>query len=110
MRSALGLAEKGRAFAGVVPELMAKDAEGAWGIAEAGGDIRGRVLIDEESAESFILPLEWRLRGEEEVQIGRCYPIASTVWHTHTMLQKHFRVNMFFAGGRDFRLALCHFI
>jgi hypothetical protein len=73
-----------------VTELVAQDPEGAWGIAEPSGDIRGGLLIDEKSAQRLVLSLEGELRGEEEVLIGRCcYLIASTGWHNIMMLQEH---------------------
>ena len=42
LRSALRLAEEGSAFLRVVAELMAEDAEGAGGVAEAAGDFGRR--------------------------------------------------------------------
>jgi hypothetical protein len=62
----LWLAEEGGAFLRVVAELMADDAEGARGVAEAAGDFGRRLLIDEVSAEGLILALQWELGGEEE--------------------------------------------
>ena len=83
----VGLAEKGGAFFGIVPELMTKDAEGARGIGEAFGHVCRGLLIDEESAESLVLALEGECGGEEEVLIRRCsYLIASTARHNPMML------------------------
>jgi len=47
------LAEEGSTLKGVMTELMAQDAEGAFGVAEAASDFGGRLLIDEVSAEGF---------------------------------------------------------
>jgi hypothetical protein len=64
------LAEEGSTLKGVMTELMAQDAEGAFGVAEAASDFGGRLLIDEVSAEGFVLALQGELRGEEEVVVG----------------------------------------
>jgi hypothetical protein len=42
-------------------ELMAKDAEGAGGVAEAAGDVGRGLLIDEVGAEGFVLALHGEL-------------------------------------------------
>ena len=55
---------------GIVAELMAEDPKGPVGIAEATGDFDRTELIDEVGAEGFVLPLEGRFRGEEEVGVG----------------------------------------
>ena len=68
--SAPGLAEEGGAFVRVMPELMAQNAEEAWGVAEALGDLDRRLLAGEEGAEGFQLPLEGKFRGEEEAGVG----------------------------------------
>jgi len=68
----LWLAEEGSALVGIVTELMAEDAEGARGVAEAASDVAGGRVLDEESTEGFILALQGELRGEEEVLIARC--------------------------------------
>jgi hypothetical protein len=52
---------------------MAEDPKGPVGIAEATGDFDRADLIDEVGAEGFVLPLEGRFRGEEEVGVaGSC--------------------------------------
>lgn len=56
----------------IVAELIAEDAEGAGGIAEAAGDVGGRLLLEEVSPEGFLLALHGELRGQEEVLVGRC--------------------------------------
>ena len=82
----------------VVAELMTQDAEGTGGVAEAASDVAGGLLIDEVSAESFILALHGELRGEEEVLVARCrYLIRSAGVHISMVLPKHGIVNMF--GG-----------
>ena len=80
----------------VVAELMADDAEGARGIAEAARDFGRWLLIDEVSTEGFILALQRELGGEEEVLVARCrYLIRSAGLHTSIVLPKHVPVNMF---------------
>jgi hypothetical protein len=98
MRPALWLAEEGSAFLRVVAELIAKDAEGAGGVAEAAGDVAGGLLIDEVSAEGFVLALHRGLGGKEEVLVRRSdYLIYSTGAHTQIVLQKQSTVNMFWS-------------
>jgi hypothetical protein len=76
--TALGLAEEGGALVGVVAELMAKDTEGAWRIAETARDVGGELLVYDEGAEGLVLALEGELRGEKEVVVGwYCYLITS---------------------------------
>ena len=55
--AAMGLAEEGGAFVGVVPKLMAEDTKGALGVTETASHIDGGLLLDEESAEGFVLTL-----------------------------------------------------
>jgi hypothetical protein len=88
---------------GVVAELMTKDAEGARGIAEALGHIRGGLLLDEEGAESLVLALEGEFGGEEKTLVGMCcYLITSTGGHNIIMLQEHPVINMFYGvNGPD---------
>ena len=96
LRSALRLAEEGGAFLRVVAELITQDAEGAGGVAEAAGDVGGGLLIDEVSAEGFVLALQGELGGEEEVLVARCrYLICSAGLHISIVLPKHGVVNMF---------------
>src|ERR1039458_963331 len=90
------LAEEGNAFSRVVTELMTQDAEGARRIAEAAGDVGGRLLFEEVSTEGFVLALHGGLRGEEEVLVARCrYLICSAGFHISIVLPKHGIVNMF---------------
>jgi len=87
LRAALGLAEESSAFIRVVSELMAEDAEEAWGVAEAAGDVCRGLLIDEVSTESFVLALQGELRGEEEVLVARRgYLIGSAGLHIPIVL------------------------
>ena len=71
--AAMGLAEEGGALEGVMAELMTQDAEGAWGIGEAAGDVGGGFLLDEEGAEGLVLALEGELGGQEELLVGWSY-------------------------------------
>jgi hypothetical protein len=92
----VGLAEEGSAFLRIVAELMAEDAEETGGVAEAAGAVAGGFLIDEVSAEGFVLALQGELRGKEEVPVARChYFIYGTERHIQMMLPKHDVVNMF---------------
>jgi len=77
-------------------ELIAEDAEGAGGVAEAASDVGGWLVIDEEGTEGFVLALQGELGGKEEVLVGRCrYLIRSAGLHIQMMLQKHEAVNLF---------------
>ena len=80
----------------VVAELITQDAEGAWGIAEAAGDVGGGLVLDEVSTEGFVLALHGELRGQEEVLGAGCrYLIRSAGLHISIVLPKHEAVNMF---------------
>jgi hypothetical protein len=97
----LRLTEEGSALLGIVAELMAKDAEGAGGVAEAAGHVSGGFLIDEVSAEGFVLALHGELRGKEEFLVARRrYLIRSVDLHISIVLQEHKPVNMFGPEGR----------
>ncbi|MGA2119463.1 MAG: hypothetical protein ABSH56_32525 [Bryobacteraceae bacterium] len=81
------LAEEGGAFLGIVAELMTQDAEGAGGVAEAASDVAGGFLINEVSAEGFVLALQGEPRGEEEVLVTRRrYLIRSAELHIMILL------------------------
>jgi hypothetical protein len=67
----LGVLEKGRALGGVVGELVAEHTEGAWRVSEGTGDLGGRKLLDEVSAQGLILALEGIFGSEEETGVGR---------------------------------------
>jgi len=102
LRSTLRLAEEGSALLGIVAELMAKDAEGAWGVTKTAGDVAGGLVVDEEGAESLVLALNGELWGQEEfiIRLGD-YLIYSTGLHTMIVLQKHATVNMFWIAGSN---------
>jgi hypothetical protein len=55
----------------VLAELVAKDAEAAWGIAEPGGGYLGGEFFDEEGAQRFILAVN-RAGGNEEGAFLMC--------------------------------------
>ena len=59
--------EEGFAFVGIATKLVTEDAKGAGGIGEAAGDLSGRKLVDEISAEGFVLSLGGRLGSREEL-------------------------------------------
>ena len=84
----------------VVAELITHDAEGTGGIAEAAGDVGGRLLLDEVSTQGFVLALHGELRRQEEVLVARRrYLIRSAGLHIWIVLPKHARVNMFGEKG-----------
>jgi hypothetical protein len=96
----LRLAEEGSALLGIVAELMAKDAEGAGGVAEATGHLGRGLLIDEVGTEGFVLALHGELRGQEEFLVARRrYVIRSVGLHISIVLQEHYFVNMFEGKG-----------
>jgi hypothetical protein len=64
-----GLEEPG-ALGGIVPELVAQDAEGPRGVAEAAGDRVGRAALHKEAAQGLVLPVERGVRGEKEPRGG----------------------------------------
>ncbi|MBI1832387.1 MAG: hypothetical protein HYR84_13170, partial [Planctomycetes bacterium] len=59
--------EKGRAFAGNVTELMAENAKGAGGAAEAPRNLCGRKLVEEVSTQRLVLAVRRRLGDREEL-------------------------------------------
>jgi hypothetical protein len=65
------LTEEGSTLVGTVAKLMAEDTKGALGVAETASDLDRGLLFDEEGAESFILALQRKLRGKEEMPIWR---------------------------------------
>src|SRR5881409_3690797 len=67
----LGSLEEGGAFGGLMAELMTEDAESAWRVIEAAGDIGRRQLIQEVGAEGFVLAVQRGLRSEEELSLAR---------------------------------------
>ena len=86
----MGLAEEGSALVGTVPKLMAEDAKSALGVAETASYLDGGLLFDEEGAESFILALQGKLGGKEEMPVwGSRYLIGSAGQHKLMMLPKH---------------------
>jgi hypothetical protein len=96
LRTAMRQAEEGSAFLGIVPELIAEHAEGAWRVPEAASDVAGGLVIDEEGTEGLVLALQGELRGEEEVLVSRRrYLIRSAGLHKQIMLPKHEAVNLF---------------
>jgi len=63
--------EEAGAFVGIVAKLMAKDAEGAGGIAEAACDFVRRQPPDEKGTERFILTVEGAVGSEKEAGVFR---------------------------------------
>ena len=72
LRPAVGLTEEGGTFVGVVTELMAEDAKGTDGVAEAASDVGGGFLVNEEGTQGFVLALEGGLRVEKKVGVSWC--------------------------------------
>jgi hypothetical protein len=54
----LDILKEAGSFLGVMPELVAKDAEGPGGVGKATGHLRGRIAVDKEGPQGFILPVE----------------------------------------------------
>jgi hypothetical protein len=87
LRSTLREAEERGALLGVVAELMAEDAEGGRGVTKTAGDVAGRLIIDEQGADRFILTLQGKLWSEEELLVRRGdYLIHSTGRHNQIVL------------------------
>ena len=63
---------------------MAEDAEAAVGVAEAFGGLLGGQVIDEESAEGFVLAVCGTGRDEERAGEA-CYLLSYTVIHITTI-------------------------
>jgi len=62
----LGLLEKGGTFVGVMAELVAEDAQGIVGVAEAASDLWAGQLLDEKGTQGLVLALGRGLGAEEE--------------------------------------------
>jgi hypothetical protein len=65
----MGLTEERSAFFRVMAELIAEDAEGARGVAEAASDVAGWLVIYEAGTDGFVLTLQRELRGKEEILV-----------------------------------------
>jgi hypothetical protein len=65
-----GSLKKAGPFGGIMAELMAEDAQSPGRVGEAAGDFRSWALLDEVSAERFVLALEGGVWGEEELGLG----------------------------------------
>ena len=70
VRPLAGGREEGGALGGVMAELVAEDAEGPRGVAEAASDLVGGESLDEVGAEGLVLSLERRFGGQEEPRPG----------------------------------------
>jgi hypothetical protein len=67
----LDVLKKGAPFFGIMPKLVAEDAERARGVAEATGDLMGGLAIDEKGTQGFVLPVEGFFGDQEEAGVGR---------------------------------------
>jgi hypothetical protein len=67
----LGSLEESGALGGLMAELVTEDAESAWGVIEAAGDLGRRQLVQEVGAEGFVLALEWRFGRQKEFGLAR---------------------------------------
>ena len=70
LRAVLGMLEEGRAFGGIVTELVAEDTKGTRGVGEAAGDLGRGAFLDEVGAEGLVLAVERIFRGDEEARLG----------------------------------------
>ena len=83
------------ALVGVVAKLVAQDAEGAWGVAEASRDLLGGAVFDEVGTQGLVLALQGMFGGKEEPGFWVSYVFTSTQRHTSILLYyqslvKHF--------------------
>jgi hypothetical protein len=67
----LGSLKKGGALGCLMAELMTEDAESAWGVIEAAGDLGRRQFIQKIGAEGFVLAVKRGFRSEEKLSLAR---------------------------------------
>ena len=67
----LGSLEEGGALVGFMAELMTEDAESAWGVIKAAGDLGRRQFIQKIGAEGFVLAVKRGFRSEKELGLAR---------------------------------------
>jgi hypothetical protein len=67
----LGSLEESGALGGLMAELMTEDAESAWGVIEAAGDLGRRQLIQKIGAAGFVLAVKGGFGSEEEWSLAR---------------------------------------
>jgi hypothetical protein len=78
----LDLRKEAGAFVGIMPELVAKNSEGARRVPKAPGDFSGRSAVNQEGSQGFILSVEGFFGGEEKTRVFRkCYLIAMSDRH-----------------------------
>jgi hypothetical protein len=63
--------KEGVPFFGIMPKLVAEDAKGTRGVAEAAGDLMGGLALDEKGTQGLVLPVEGLFGGQEEARVGR---------------------------------------
>jgi hypothetical protein len=66
----LGGLEESGALGGLMAELITEDAESAWGVIEAAGDLGRRKLIQKIGAEGFVLAVKGGFGSEEELSLA----------------------------------------
>ena len=66
-----GNLEEGAALVGVMAELVTEDAESAWGVMKAAGDLGRREFIQEIGAKGFILAVKRGFGREKEFGLAR---------------------------------------
>src|SRR6266478_727449 len=71
LRPMLGSLEEGGALGGFMAELMTEDAESAWGIIKAAGDLGGRQLFHKIGTEGFVLAVKRGFGSEKELGLAR---------------------------------------
>jgi len=82
LRALLGREEK--LAAGVVAELMTKNAKAALGVAKALGHLLGGKVVNEVGSQGLVLTVRWVRGFEEEGGVVR-YPFSGTVRHVSTV-------------------------
>jgi hypothetical protein len=106
---AMARAAEELALAGVVAELVAQHAKGAWRIAEALRDLLGGLLLDEVGAQRLVLTVKRVIWREEELGLLSCYLFSSTQRHNEILLknsasvkgQHQWTIKDRFKGGRE---------
>ena len=90
----LGSLEEGGALVGFMAELMTEDAESAWGVIKAAGDLGRRQFIQKIGAEGFVLAVKRGFGSEKELGLTRVrWFITSSDAHKSILLSYSAIVN-----------------
>ena len=77
---------------GVAAEMMAEQVEGTGGVTESAGNLRDGLVLDEISAEGFILALLWLIRFKKE-SADVTYVFRCSYRHSCNFPHRHLCVN-----------------